>query len=206
MIGVENKFYKQCWFWLMIISGLVLFNTVSWICYMSIPIQRVLYSGAFWTALGSVGTLISVIVAVGSIVNNNKRTKKQSTLEAFVQFKKDVEPYENTIHDYSSDDINTIIQQHEQSCKHEKWDEIKKYLATVERFATGVNTGIYDVEVVNKMGGQFLCEQYETLRPIIKYKRQKDQNEYIYSEFRDMVNAIIRVRKRDHQIHIDTVK
>ena len=173
---------------------------------MSIPVQRILYSGAFWTALGSVGTLISVIVAVVSIVNNNKRTKRQSTLEAFVQFKKNAEPYENTIHGYSSGDINKIIQHHEQGCEPEKWDEIKKYLATVERFATGVNTGIYDVEVVNKMGGQFLCEQYETLRPIIKHKRQKDRNEYIYAEFRDMVNAIIRVRKRNHQPHIETVK
>lgn len=203
---MENKFYKQCWFWLMIISVLVLFNTISRICYMSISVQRVLYSGDFWTALGSVGTLISVIVAVVSIVNNNKRTKKQSTLEAFTQFKKNAEPYENTIHGYSSDDINKIIQQHEQGSEPEKWDEIKKYLATVERFATGVNTGIYDVEVVNKMGGYFFCEQYKTLYPIIEYKRQKDQNEYIYAEFRDMVNSIIRVRKRNHQIHIDTVK
>ena len=203
---MENKFYKQCWFWLMIISGFVLLNTVSCICYMPIPIQRVLYSGAFWTALGSVGTLISVIVAVVSIANNNKRTKKQSTLEAFTQFKENAEPYENTIHGYSSDDINKIIQQHEQGSEPEKWDEIKKYLATVERFATGVNTGIYDVEVVNKMAGYFLCEQYKTLYPIIEYKRQKDQNEYIYAEFRDMVNAIIRVRKRNHQLHIETVK
>lgn len=203
---MENKFYKQCWFWLMLISVLVLINTISRICYMPIPIQRVLYSGAFWTALGSVGTLISVIVAVVSIVNNNKRTQKQSTLEAFMQFKKDVEPYENMIHDYSSDDINKIIQRYEQGAQPKEWDEIKKYLATVERFATGVNTGIYDVEVVNKMGGYFLCEQYKTLYPIIQYKRQKDQNDCIYEEFRDMVNAIICVRKRNHQVRMDTVK
>lgn len=173
---------------------------------MSIPIQRVLYSGAFWTALGSVGTLISVIVAVVSIVNNNKRTQKQSTLEAFMQFKKDVEPYENMIHSYSNADINKIIQRYEQGSQLEEWDEIKKYLATVERFATGVNARIYDVEVVNKMGGYFLCEQYKTLYPIIQYKRQKDQNDCIYEEFRDMVNAIICVRKRNHQVRMDTVK
>ena len=203
---MKKKFYKQCWFWLMMFLGLALINTIIKIYYMSIPMRQVLCSGDFWTAVGSVGTLISVIVAVTSIINSNQRTKKQSTLEAFVQFKKTMESLENKIHNYSNDEICRIIQKHEQDSRSEEWNQIKEYLAAVERFATGVNAGIYDVEVVNKMGGYFLCEQYKTLYPIIQYKRQKDQNDCIYEEFRDMVNAIIGVRKRNNQLTMDTVK
>ena len=203
---MKMKWYKQCWLWLMMLFGIVLINTVTRIRYVSIPLQQVLCSDGFWTAIGSVGTLISVIVAVASIVSNNERTKKQSTSEAFAQFKKNVEPYENIIHNYSDEKIREIIQEYEQDSHSKGWNQIKEYLAAVERFATGVNTKIYDVKIVNKMGGFFLCEQYQKLYPIIEYKREKDGNDCIYEEFRDMVNEIIEVRKKNNQLNMNPVK
>ena len=44
------------------------------------------------------------------------------------------------------------------------------------------------------MGGYFLYEQYDKLKPIIKHKREKDNNSLIYKEFEKMLNKIRFVR------------
>ena len=205
-VTMKNKWYKQTWLWLMLIFCTLvaphIYKLFSYLC----PRASFLYSGSFWTAVGSIGTLISVIVAVTSTVRANSRKKKEKTLDAYTKFKEAVSPIENLIHNYTKDDIDRIITQHKRGWNSRDWNMIKDYLTAVERIAVGVNTEIYDIDVINRMGGYFMYEQYLTLKPIISYKRYEDTNPYIYREFTNMVNKIIDARVKNEQPKLNYVE
>ena len=199
------KWYKQTWLWLMLICSILLAKFIYMIA-KPFPLSiSFLYSGSFWTAIGSICTLISIIVAVISTVRANSRKKKETTLGAYTNFKKAVSSIENQIHNYTEDDICRIIAQHKGDGDNCDWNIIKEYLTAVERIAVGVNAEIYDVSVINRMGGYFMYEQYLKLRPIIHYKRCVDGNPNIYKEFTDMVNRIVDIRLKNGQARLNYI-
>lgn len=203
---MKNKWYKQAWLWLMLIFCTLVASYIYKLFSYFWPRASFLYSGSFWTAIGSIGTLISIIVAVTSTVRANSRKKKEKTLDAYTKFKEAVSSIENLIHNYTKDDIDRIITQHKRGWNSRDWNMIKDYLAAVERIAVGVNTEIYDIDVINRMGGYFMYEQYLKLKPIISYKRYEDTNPYIYKEFTDMVNKIIDARVKNEQPRLNYVE
>lgn len=206
---MHNKWYGQTWLWLILLCCIHLAMFV----YTAVDDRQFpqslsfLLYGTFWTAIGSIGTLISIIVAVTSTVNENTRKKKERTLEAYTQFKESVRSSENRIHNYTKENIHDIIAEHKkgQESNNSDWNIIKEYLAAVERIAVGVNTDIYDASLINRMGGYFMYEQYRKLKPIICYKRCTDNNPNIYKEFTDMVNKIIDIRVKSGQPRLDYV-
>lgn len=153
-------------------------------------------SSILWTAIGSIGTVLSIISGVISYALSNYRVKKQETLDKYIAFKKSVESEENRIHNYTKEKIDKIIDSHKNG-NNKEWDKIRNYLMKIEQIAVGVNCGIYDLRVIDKMGGHFLYEQYILLEPIINYKRTKDNNDRIYEEFKNMVNKIVKMRNDD---------
>jgi hypothetical protein len=182
----KDIFLKKSWFWLMMIF-VVLVGLFILQLYENdlIPafIKDVIRSDCFWTAVGSIGTLISVIVASKSLIVGEQNRKRQATYDAFSTFKDSVLKDEEKI---ALLDIEQVIENHKNN-NQKDWVIIKKYLTKIERIATCVNSGIFDYETIYNMGGPYLIKQFDILYPIICYKRNEEQRSSIYKEFEVMV-------------------
>ena len=132
---MKDCFLKKSWLWLMMIF-IVLLGLFILQLYENdlIPtfVKDVIRSDCFWTAIGSIGTLISVIVASKSLVVGEQNRKRQATYDAFSRFKDDVLKDEE---DISLLDIEKVIEDHKNS-NQKDWVLIKKYLTKIERIAT----------------------------------------------------------------------
>ncbi len=73
------------------------------------------------------------------------------------------------------------------------WNEVTTCLAKIENFSVGINTGIYSLNIVNRLGGGFFITQFEKLRPVIEQKRTDDNKSKHYDEFE---KVIVKLKKK----------
>lgn len=153
----------------------------------------------------SVGTVIAVfqliqmkksnVLQSKSLMADHERRKKQSTLE----FYSDIYPYLSEFrikitdvfgNGYvTPDDIrykqNTDIQK-----------MIYEYLVIIERFAVGINSGIYDINVFAKTSGKIVSDMYKKLSPIIENMRIIQNYPEMFNDFEKMSKDIVEVREK----------
>lgn len=130
-----------------------------------------------WDAIGAVGTVLAAIIAVLTYRSSVKRQKKQDTIREFSRIR---EKYPNL----SPQAPNPVPD-----------EERIKYLKEMERFCTGVNIGLYDIHVVDRIAGAMLITQYDKyLRDFIEKRRQKTvqnaQTDSIYCEYIKLIEKI----------------
>ncbi len=118
--------------------------------------------------------------------NDFSRQKKEATLLAYGKLQDEVFPILRQYHfPMPAAEYNT-----------EEWDIFTECLAKLEQFSVGVNTGIYSVQILNRVGGGYFIRQYEKLEPTIKEKRKENRvpgNHY--NEFEETVNRLKNIRK-----------
>lgn len=77
----------------------------------------------------------------------------------------------------------------------EEWHELTVCLAKIEQFSVGINTGIYSLDTLNRLGGAYFIRQYEKLKPIIIRKRAENAaGGKHYDEFEETVNKLRKKR------------
>ena len=193
---MKTSVWQKTWFWLMWIAVVLLALFVLEFYRVS-DLGQLLKEECFWVAFGSVGTFVSVIVAVCSVIRTEHNQKNQETYKAYQKFKEKVFDLETKIDGYKCAEINDILgKQRDKESRHEvedEWNEIKKYLMQVEQIATAANSGVFDLQIIYRMGGPFMIEMYERLSPIIHYKRDKDGRNGVYEEFENMVKGLRRL-------------
>lgn len=115
-------------------------------------------------------------------------TQWQLSLQAKNKFINDkqgtTDEFWNTYHEYDS-----VI---------EEYRKLSGYLARIEHFALGVNTGIYDVKVTERAATTYFVMLYKKMMPIIAVKNNGDptnselKNEY-HTEFSTLVERIQKI-------------
>lgn len=71
-----------------------------------------------------------------------------------------------------------------------------QYLNEMEYFATGINSQIYDLEIVNKMSGGRLISQYKDwCENFIEERRRRPGSENAYSEYKRMIDELKKMRE-----------
>ena len=83
---------------------------------------------------------------------------------------------------------------HEYDNAIEEYRILSGYLARIEHFALGVNTGIYDVKVTERAATAYLTMLYKKLEPLILAKNKgknnsSSENKY-HTEFMKLVSAL----------------
>lgn len=136
--------------------------------------------------------IISVIISSFALAlsfyqfyRNNDRNKKEATLNAYKELQTEFSIIEQT-----EDKFETMLR------GSEDWGKITKCLANIENFCVGINTGIYDINVLNRVGGGFFIEKFQILKPIIQRKREKENSKKIYEEFEKTVDELRKKRKK----------
>ena len=141
-------------------------------------------------------SLISVIVSVAIYLLGIQRDKKQDTLDSFNLLQEQVFDKLNLI-TYS--EITNICKKVDNGSiddeTNSKYYELLGYLARLEHFSLGVNTGIYDAKTAERAGTAFLVSLHKKLLPVIELQEKRgnhnsDKRIEYYKEFRMLTERV----------------
>lgn len=132
-------------------------------------------------------SILAFVLSLCQYFRDSSRERKEATLNAYNELQDDVFSHLNKYgmplpeFEYLGDD----------------WQKMTVYLAKLERFSVGINTGIYSLNVLNRLGGEYFIREFEKLKPIIDRKRkEKIVDGKHYDEFEKTVLKLKKLRKR----------
>lgn len=137
----------------------------------------------------------SDILQSKSLMADHERRKKQSTLE----FYSDIYPYLSEFRTKITDIFdNGYVTPDDVRYTQDKdiQQMIYEYLVIIERFAVGVNSGIYDINVFAKTSGKVVSDMYKKLSPIIEYMRITQNYPEMFNDFEKMSKDVLEVREK----------
>ena len=124
---------------------------------------------------------IALALSIFQYITEASRQKKESTLIAYNSLQNEV------FSELRNYDLGSIK-------KGDKgWNEVTTCLAKIENSSIGINTGIYSLNIVNRLGGGFFIKQFDKLLPVINQKRKADSVNKHYDEFE---KVIIKLKKK----------
>ena len=130
-------------------------------------------------------SILALILSIVQFLRDSSRQKKESTLHAYNTLQHNVFEKLNKYCDMSKIEYQSV-----------EWEEITICLAQIENFSVGINTKIYSLTILNRLGGAFFIRQYEKLTPIINLKREKNISPgNHYNEFENTVSMLRKYRK-----------
>ena len=147
-------------------------------------------------------SLISVIVSVAIYALGIQRDKKQDTLDSFNLLQEQVFDKLNLI-TYSeiTDICKKVGSGNIDNNTNSKYYDLLGYLARLEHFSLGVNTGIYDAKTAERAGTAFLVSLHKKLLPVIELQKKRgngNNNKKIeyYEEFKMLTEKISNYEKK----------
>ena len=144
------------------------------------------------TIIASVTAVVTFIVSATTYVKSTNRERKTKTLDYW-------EASQNSL----TEAINNLSKIHKGT-----WTEglakthlgssnrshIINGLNAFERLATGINLGIYDIKVINKLGGDLLVESFVSYAQlIVVLEHEKSPKDF--SEFKSLYAKLDKMRK-----------
>lgn len=132
------------------------------------------------------------VLSAIQFINDNSRQKRESTLNAY-----------NDLQDDVFTNFNILLAECESKKKKlsslrpgdKEWEDITGYLAKIERFSVGINSGIYSIKVLNRLGGGYFIRLYRELNPIIEKKKKTNKSKgNHYDEFEATVKKLKKMR------------
>lgn len=147
----------------------------------------------------SIGALVVAIMAYqfakNTYIENVKQERIRATLSDFPQLRKNNQELIMKIAD--------LEEREKELC-------LKSYMSQMEYFAVGVNSGAYDLDIVNCMSGGMLVSQYEKhLRQFIVDRRKRKEKkievgekvevspEKAYCEYEKMMKKLYELRGKE---------
>ena len=137
--------------------------------------------------LALVISAMAFVLSLWQFFRSSLREKNESTLDAYNELQNDVFSYLNS-YKLPISEVEYLG---------EEWEKITIYLAKIERFSVGINTGIYSLDILNHLGGAYYIRLFEKLQPIIQRKREENVSpgEH-YDEFEKTVLNLIKYREK----------
>jgi len=141
---------------------------------------------AVFSVLAFAVALAALVFAATTYKKSIERERMQATLSAFPQLRKD--------------NGNLLTKLSEITDAAEREETLKDYLSQLERFAVGINSGAYDIKIINRMSGGMLVNQYEKCtREFIAHRRRdvphaETTKSSIYCEYEEMMKELYALR------------
>lgn len=128
----------------------------------------------------------ALCLSIFQFFSDGERQKKESTLLAYNELQNEVF---SKLKQYN---LKALGQETEE------WNQVTTCLAKIENFCVGINSGIYSLDTLNRLGGGFFIGQFDTLWPIINRKRDGDPRSKHYDEFESVIKKLkIKREKRE---------
>ena len=134
------------------------------------------------------GTLIVLYLTYRA---DHERRRKQATIEYINVIQDKFRPLDLDLTDQFGEQtaINADEVDQETNMK------IKQILTTIEHLCVGVNTGVYDLYIINRMSGAYFLRMQDRFRPYIVQRRQERRNDRLYCEFEKVASRIAALRE-----------
>lgn len=133
-------------------------------------------------------SILALSLSLIQFIRDASRQKKEATLNAYNILQDDAFSY---LKELSREELDPPPQYHSP-----QYNEITDCLTKIEIFSTGINTGIYSIGVLNRLGGAFFIHQYDRLTAIIEEKRRENRSKgKHYDEFEKTVKKLKRIRR-----------
>ena len=134
-------------------------------------------------------SIVALILSLLQFIFNSNREKNESTLVAYNELQNEVFSKLNTIFIFYDNEFSDFEE------NGEYWEDVTTYLAKIERFCVGINTHIYSINILNRLGGGYFIRIFETLKPVINKKRIKNISKgKHYDEFEKTVTKLRKKR------------
>ena len=129
-------------------------------------------------------SLISLFVSIKSYAQDHKRRKKQATIEFYNSMCEDLYDINARTDQILGGTAPTIenIQNNTQLKA-----DVTKMLSTYERFSVGVNSGVFDLDLTDRMAGSYLIVLFTRFSPYIQEIRKDASRQSSYVEFEHLV-------------------
>ena len=147
----------------------------------------------FFQSIASVATCISVVLLWRTTRANHERQKKEITIQYSDTHNLATKDLLNKIYAKSVYGVLDITKVLGEDNRDFLW-AVEDYLFSMERFAVGVNSNVFDIYLFDRIMGQKTIEHFDMLKPYIEYIRKKDY-EHKFDEFEYMVERLKKVRK-----------
>jgi hypothetical protein len=140
-----------------------------------------------------------VILALINFKADHERRKKQATIDFCHKIEGELYPLLEQINAKFQDDrvvnVCDVNSKDKDKDKEILLDTIKKYLASMEMLAVGINTGIHDIAVFDRMAGNFAIRIFYRFREIILFLRGPN-NTHRYADFERLVLELEKLRNK----------
>ncbi|MGK3994518.1 DUF4760 domain-containing protein [Sorangium sp. So ce1024] len=143
------------------------------------------------SSLGFITSLATLLLAIQTLRADHERRKKQATIEyandirdLWQQRRVTIENginrrIENTSKPLTPEEVQTIKDSPDLR------DAVREFLARLEHLSVGVNTCVFDKNILYRMSGSYLIRVYEFMEPYIISVRPNSK--YAYIELEHMV-------------------
>lgn len=126
-----------------------------------------------------------------STLVENERLQKQATLDFFMAQKPELYSYNHIIYaKYGRDTIS-----YQDIVFDKEFNEVvKNYLNILEIFAAGINTGIYNIDVFDRLYGDACVRVVTQLKYYIINTRKKLQEEEVFLDLENLVEKLGKIQ------------
>lgn len=134
-----------------------------------------------------------IAVAVYSIYQTNKRDRMKTTLDYYEKVNQEIKREKREIKEKYGP---TLTKEVSHQIHNERIDasKVNKILNSYERLSLGANLGVYDINVLSKISGKLLIENYERFREYIEYRRELKKSHTAWIEFEKLILELKRLR------------
>lgn len=146
------------------------------------------------SAFACVGVIIAaknLLFLKEQFLTNYEVAQKKATIDFFNDTKKQSKEIERKLFKNQKIDWETLNKDED------LYYEIKEYLGLLEHFSVGVNIGIYDFDVANRLSGSFFINKYEQMYQFIIGIRGFRNDFTLYCEFESFVGRLKEKRKEN---------
>lgn len=149
------------------------------------------------TCLGIIIAVLEFHLSKKEVMFDNERIQKQATIEFYMSVKDSLYMFNHIIYEkyknekilYSEikDDTEMIL-------------NIKNYLNLMEIVATGINTGVYNINVFDRLYGDACIRYAKQLQDYIVCRRMVIGHPEMYADFDLLVNKLEEIHKENREL------
>ena len=115
------------------------------------------------------------------------REKQKDTIDAFSKLQEEVL---DKLASDSSQNVKLIVENFNQPKCKEAYDDYRVLIARLEHFSVAVNCGIYDFDVLDRLGGEHIAFLYKKIKPVIDKANSFSHDKKYYCEFTELAEKL----------------
>jgi len=160
---------------------------------LGVSFNRQISLGDLMNVVTAIATIAAVIYAARSFVADHTRRRKQATMEALVALRSEYREKWLRVRSYGAGKI-TAAEVEQIAADFEKRKQLEDVLSLFEHIATGVNADVFDLQLLNRLSGQYFMDIFDDCEVwISKWRteeKQKGRTSKYYEELYIMINNI----------------